>query len=135
MYGTNNMTRNFGIWQAKTFGAKIPFGQKMTQPTWYFSGTVHNTDTSPVWLYTSTYMVYILYPNRHPKRDHSSNMSTFIKFGHALVVVLRTGWSRFWYPFFKGANIFSVIWLTFYYFFLLCKYIWTLVTLFCAHFL
>ena len=40
-----------------------------------------------------------------------SRVFKFIKFEHNLVVVIRTGWARFWCPFFKCANIFSVIWI------------------------
>ena len=42
-----------------------------------------------------TKSVPILYREPLLKRAQSSNIFTFIKFGHALVVVFRTGWARF----------------------------------------
>ena len=72
------------------------------------SCTIKKTDTYPVCLYTSTYMVYILYPIRNPNSPHYSCSITFINFGHALVVVLLTGWARFWCPFFKCVNVFQL---------------------------
>ena len=39
--------------------------------------TVHKTETSPLCLYTSTYMVYILYPTSHPNHAHYLYSSTF----------------------------------------------------------
>ena len=57
-------------------------------------GTVHKTDTSPVCLYNSTYMSYILYPTSNPKRYHYSYRITSPYYVSTRVGSLQSGENR-----------------------------------------